>query len=166
MLKQKFRRGNLVHIKKGTCPAYFEQGRDAIIIGSYDDLYGGGNIFEYTVMFEEGGESAWYHGNSLILIDEGGENLIEQAKEKAFIKNAKKVLLECNLNHMYDSDIVTLLRFIGFDYSVSNDYFGLWDEIKPLFKEIKRVSSPNSLKEKYPDYDIEGVWNIFHEAKS
>lgn len=165
MLKQKLRHGNLVHIKNGSCEFHFKQGCDAIILGSYNDFFGSGDIFQYAVMFEDGGKSSWYHDNQLTLLDEGGEHLIELAQERMIRKEARTILLNRNLDHMYESDIVTLLRFIGFDYSISNNYFGLWKQISPIFKEIKLSDSPNVLYEKYPEYDIKTVWDILHKKE-
>jgi len=155
MLKQKFRRGNLVYIKDDLC--------NAIILGSYDNFFGTGDIFQYTVMIQESGNKcAWYDDSQLVLVDEGGEYLIEQAIENRIKTEAKNILLNEDLNQLSQEKIVTLLRFIGFDYSIGNNYFGIWEKILPLFDEIYKTKDPKLLKDVYPDYDIEGVWNIFH----
>ncbi len=164
MLKQKFKRGNLVHIIEGSCPSYFEQGVDAIILGSYADFHGSDDIFQYVVMFpDSGGQCAWYDDNQLALVDVGGEHLIENAIENGIKIEACHILLKENIDHLGQNEIITLLRFIGFDYSISNNYFKLWEEMLPLFKEIRGAETPLLLKGKYPEYDIEEVWNIFHE---
>jgi hypothetical protein len=157
MLKQKFRRGNLVYDKY--------RNRNVIILGSYDDFFDGGDIFQYSVMYpENGNRSAWYGDNVLTLVDEGGEHLIEQAKENKIKMEARKIIRCEHLNHLSEGSIVTLLRFIGIDYSKSNNYFGWWKETLPLFLEIKESKYPELLKDKCPDYDIEGCWKIFHEV--
>jgi hypothetical protein len=45
-MTQKFKRGDKVHIAKDLWPSmpHFDNDRDAIIIGSYRDQYGGDNI--------------------------------------------------------------------------------------------------------------------------
>ena len=164
MLKQKFRRGNLVHIKKGACQFNFKQGCNAIILGSYDDFFGGGDIFQYSVMFEDGEPCSWYRDRQLILVENGGEQLIEQIKESRIRREAEHILVTEDINHLYEGGIVKLLRFIGFDYSRSNNYFELWKEVLPIFQKIKTSSSPEILKSEYPEYDIEGVWNAFHKS--
>jgi hypothetical protein len=163
MLKQKFRRGNLVHIIKGACQPHFTQGCNAIILGSYDDFYGGGDIFQYSVIFPENGQCcSWYDADQLTLVEEGGEYLIEHVKENRIKTEAKYILLNEDIDHLAENEIVTLLRFIGFDYSIGNNYFAFWERVKTTFKEIKTSDSPNILRERYPDYDIDSVWNIFH----
>jgi hypothetical protein len=163
MLKQKFRRGNLVYIKDGACQFNFKQGCHAIILGSYDDFYGGGDMFQYSVMFPDtGSPCSWYEDNQLELIEEGGEHFIEQAKEKRIKSEARNILKSMDLNHLDSGSIVTLLRFLGFDYSISNNYFRLWKEILPVFREIEESDSLDVLKEQYPCYDIDGVWDILH----
>ena len=77
-MKQKFKRGNLVHIAKnlGSMMSHFENDKDVIIVGSYADQYGGSNTESYTVMFEDGNTSSWYEESQLTLINEGGVNLL------------------------------------------------------------------------------------------
>ena len=58
---QKFRIGDIVRIK--------ENALEAVILGSYRDLYGGVNIRNYSLRLENGGESAWHHENEIELIE-------------------------------------------------------------------------------------------------
>ncbi len=78
--EQKFKRGDVVHIAKDLGPsmAHFENDREAIIMGSYRDQYGGLNkIDDYTVMFIDTGSScSWYHTHQLTFIRHGGEDEI------------------------------------------------------------------------------------------
>ena len=84
MKAQRFKRGDVVHIVKDLGPsmAHFENDRDAIIIGSYRDLYGGeDNINDWTVMFcDTGCEVSWYHTSQLTFLRHGGEAEIEKVK--------------------------------------------------------------------------------------
>ncbi len=80
--EQKFKRGNLVHIAKdlGSRMSHFYNDVDAIIVGSYADLYGGSNTESYMVMFvETGGRGCWYEEHQLTLINEGGKHLFQEA---------------------------------------------------------------------------------------
>lgn len=93
MRKQKFRRGNKVRIaddystgytfngKGGKCVPWKSPhaGKDAIVIGSYADEYGGKDTKSYTLLFDEG-EVSWFDERALTLIEQGGEHLIEQNK--------------------------------------------------------------------------------------
>lgn len=79
-LIQKFKRGDKVHIAKdlGQCMAHFTKDRDAIIIGSYRDQYGGDDIDSWTVMFcDTGSKCSWYCTSQLTLIGNVGEDGIE-----------------------------------------------------------------------------------------
>lgn len=84
MKTQKFKRGDVVHIAKDLGPsmAHFENDRDAIIMGSYRDQYGGdNNIDDWTVMFcDTGGECSWYHTSQLTFLRHGGEVEIKKVK--------------------------------------------------------------------------------------
>ena len=162
MLNQKFRRGNLVHIRKGSCQPHFEQGCNAIILGSSDDLYRTGDLSQYVVMFEDGRRCAWYHDSQLELIDQGGEHLIEQARERLLIKEASEILKHEDLDDLGSNDIHLLLRILGYPHDPNGMHFDLWKKVRPIFEEIKKSESLEELKVKYSGYDIEDVWNIYH----
>ena len=59
MTKQKYKRGNLVHIAKdlGDHMSHFTSDKDVIIVGSYADQYGGSDTDSYTVMFVDDGNT-------------------------------------------------------------------------------------------------------------
>lgn len=167
MLKQKFRRGNLVRINKdlGMSKAHFESDCLAIILGSSADIYDTPNIYEYKVMFPStGSTSAWYDQCDLTLIEEGGETLIEEAVENKLKREAKNTLKNKNLDGLSEREIVQLLHLIGYEYSRGNNYFAFWEEVKPVFEEIMSPNSVEVLKAKYPEYDIEGVWNLYYDG--
>lgn len=80
---QKFKRGDVVHIAKdlGPCMTHFENDKDAIVLGSYRDQYGGDNTQDYTLMFcEDGNEVSWYEEHQLTFLRHGGEPEIEKVK--------------------------------------------------------------------------------------
>jgi len=91
--EQKFKRGNLVEVLVGhkiwtskygfidLSPNHI--GRKAIIEYSYAEKYGGSDVNNYSIIFQDTGNSiSWKETDQLKLIDEGGEHLIEQAKLK------------------------------------------------------------------------------------
>lgn len=86
--KQKFKRGDVVHIAAdlGQYMSHFTADKDAIIMGSYRDQFGGNNVSSYTVMFcDNGRTSSWYEEHQLTLIRHGGNEEIEKvsAERKA-----------------------------------------------------------------------------------
>lgn len=106
MKKQKFKRGNLVHVAKdlGQSMSHFRNDTDAIIIGSYADLFGGDGYDRYTIMFLDNGEQcAWYWEDQLTLIDEGGKHLFDIAAENK--KNFPK--RDCNIT----DEVAALLMY-------------------------------------------------------
>lgn len=85
-MSQQFTRGDVVHIAKdlGDSMSHFENDRDAVILGSYRDQYGGGPSGEdhYTVMFlDTGGTCSWYYDHNLTLVRHGGESEIAGCEE-------------------------------------------------------------------------------------
>lgn len=168
MLKQKFKRGNLVRLAKdlGISKAHIESECLAIVLGSYGDIYNSHNIYEYKIMFPlTGSTSAWYDQEDLTLVEEGGEHLIIEAVENQIRREAKDTLKNKNLNSLSDYEIVPLLHLIEYDYGRGNNYFAFWKEVKPIFEEIMQPNSLEVLKAKYPKYDIEGVWNLYYDAE-
>lgn len=83
MIKQKFHRGDQVHIAKDLGPSmsHFENDRNAIVIGSYRDLYGGDDTKSYSVMFADGSTSSWYDEWQLTFLRHVGEAGIERGKK-------------------------------------------------------------------------------------
>ena len=76
---QKFKRGDVVHIAAdlGQSKSHFKKDKDVVIIGSYADQFGGGNIDDYSVMFlDTGNECSWYDEHQLTFLYYGGEELI------------------------------------------------------------------------------------------
>lgn len=62
--------------------SHFTNDVDAIILGSYDDQYGGGNKDDWSVMFCDSGFScSWYHTKQLTFIRHAGEEEIHRIRE-------------------------------------------------------------------------------------
>lgn len=87
VIKQKFFRGHRVHIAADLGPtmSHFHKDTDAIIVGSYSDLYGHGNYTSYELLvLSKKGEphhtSAWYEEHQLTLVNsdrDGGERMLQ-----------------------------------------------------------------------------------------
>jgi hypothetical protein len=79
MVKQKFKRGDVVHIaaELGQSMSHFENDKDAVILGSYADQFGGDCTSDYTVKFlDDGSECSWYEEHQLTFLYHGGEEFI------------------------------------------------------------------------------------------
>lgn len=78
MDEQKFHHGDLVRIAKdlGQSMRYFESDRDAIVVGSYSDQYGGDDTKSYTLHLEGRGPVSWYSEHQLTLIEENRRDLL------------------------------------------------------------------------------------------
>lgn len=85
MSEQKFHRGNLVLVSK-IFPSYMShftgRGEEAIVVGSYKDLYGKDSLKKphYSLLFLNGNQISWYEESLLTLLEEGGEFLIKKYK--------------------------------------------------------------------------------------
>lgn len=81
---QKFKRGDVVRIADDLGPmmAHFEKGQTAIVMGSYDDQYGGGNSRDYTLMLEDCSRVSWYHEDQLTFIRHDPEEIARRTKAR------------------------------------------------------------------------------------
>jgi hypothetical protein len=82
---QRFHRGDLVKIDDdlGEGMSHFPAGVEAIVIGSHDDRFGGGNTRDYTLHIKDRGQCSWYHEHQLELIESARSDLLEQwSKER------------------------------------------------------------------------------------
>ena len=85
---QKFFRGHRVRIAS-EMPQYmshFPCGGEAIVVGSYSDIYGGNDINSYSLLLIEpyGGMCSWYEEGQLTLVStdrDKGEGLLQLYKE-------------------------------------------------------------------------------------
>lgn len=79
-MEQKFHKGDWVRVSKdlGRSMSHFKADRDAIVIGSYADQYGGRNHTSYTIHIEGRGETSWYYESQLTLIEPGRIDKLEQ----------------------------------------------------------------------------------------
>lgn len=123
-IDQQFHRGDIVHIAKNLGPsmAHFDSDKDAIVIGSYADQYGGHcDTPEYTLMFlEDGNECSWYYESQLTLIRHGCEDDITALKlKRAKLKKEQSDIewIVVNWNTIREStpgpSACALMRLIG-----------------------------------------------------
>ncbi|MCP4475423.1 MAG: hypothetical protein GY821_12825 [Gammaproteobacteria bacterium] len=89
---QKFNKGDHVQVAKdlGEAMSHFRSGCEAIVIGSYDDQFGGGNTNSYTIYIKDVGKVSWYFESQLELIKTNQYELLECWKVEAK-KEADKV---------------------------------------------------------------------------
>jgi len=177
--EQKFKRGNLVHIAKdlGSMMSHFESDKDAIIVGSYADQYGGSKTDSYTVMFPDtGGESSWYMEPQLTLIDEGGEHLFEEAKknrERISKQNTdiNYIVSKLDEGSLSSESILFLFDMLGHDTSFNRNgefyvLFSDWQRLHPVFVHIKNAKTLEETESIFTEegrrkFNIEKVYNAF-----
>lgn len=85
-MRQKYQHGDMVRIADdlGNTMSHFESGVDAIILGSYKDLFGGGmehQYKEYSVYIRGKGDVSWYKEEQLELIKKGCGDVLVQWRE-------------------------------------------------------------------------------------
>lgn len=93
--RQKFHKGDWVRIAKDLGPMmkHFTADCEAIVIGSYNDQYGGGDTKSYTLHIRGHGQTAWYYEDQLTLIEAGRlDKLKEWRAERAAEINEKSDL--------------------------------------------------------------------------
>jgi len=187
-MEQKYKRGNKVKVLFGhpvwgngkavtdMCPD--EVGKEAIIVGSYADQYGGDNISDYTIMFlETGNRVSWKDEKQLEFIDEGGEHLFEQAKiNRDRISEQNKdinfILSKLDIGELSGESIMMLFDLIGYDsaFKRNGEFYVLhaeWSRLHPVFVHIKKSKTLDEAKSIFTDvgldrYNVEKVFDAFH----
>ena len=166
-MEQKFERGNKVMDGK----------KEAIIVGSYADKYGGSNRKDYTIMFcETGSTMSWMHESQLQFVEDGGEFLFEQAKvnhDRILKQNLDIDFIKENLNGGLSSDsILFLFDMIGFKSAFlrNGEYYVLmvdWQILKPVFQHIKNAETIKDAEsiitgDGLKVLDVKKVFDAFH----
>lgn len=82
---QKYNKGDHVQVAEDLGPmmSHFESGCEAIVIYTYNEKYGGGDIDSYCIHIKGRGEVSWYHEPQLELIEENRLDLLGQWEEEA-----------------------------------------------------------------------------------
>ena len=90
MAAQTFNTGDWVMVAKGAS-LFAEEEREAIVIGSYADQYGGASRNTYTLHLKgDSGGSSWYDEPYLTLIERDRTDLLRQWKAEAEIERQQK----------------------------------------------------------------------------
>lgn len=81
---QKFHRGDLVRIAKDLGPSmsHFTADCDAIVVGSFADRFGGNDHESYTLHLNGRGESSWYQGSQLTMIEPGRVDKLKEWEDE------------------------------------------------------------------------------------
>jgi hypothetical protein len=84
LIDQKFTKGDLVRVAKdlGSSMCHFRSDCEAVVIGSYDDQYGGGDTDSYTLHLKGEGRCSWYHEHQLVLIERGRLDVLSQWEDE------------------------------------------------------------------------------------
>ena len=178
--KQKFKRGNLVKIAKdlGDSMSHFENDKEAIIVGSYADTYGGNDTnSSYAVMFlDTGGQSSWYYERQLTLINEGGKRLFKQAKaNRARISKQNTdinyILPLLDKGQLSSESILYLFKISGLKSSFykNGEFYALyseWSMLLPFFVHIKNAKTLRKAEsvfgsEALKKFNVKKVYKIF-----
>lgn len=98
---QKYKKGDHVQIAKdlGQSMSHFKNDCEAIVIGSYDDQYGGGNTDSYTIHIKGAGETSWYYESQLELIEANRLDLLTQWEDEAKAEADMKSDLDWIFSH-------------------------------------------------------------------
>lgn len=188
--KQKFKRGNLVEVltghqiwssKDGVQDISPEDvGRKAIIEYSYAEKFGGSNVDDYSIIWQDTGYSlAWKRTNELKLIDEGGEYLFDEAnqnrerisKQNTDINYILSVLDEGSLSN---ESVLLLFDLLGHrtSFITNGEYYVLysdWMVFHPLFVHIKYAKTIEEAQSGFTvkgleKYNIQKVYDAFHNV--
>ena len=189
MIDQKFQRGNRVKILFGhkvytnngvidMHPEYV--GREAVIIGSYADQYGGSERSKYTIIYcDNGNEMSWVEESQMELIHIGGEHMIDEAKEMADIllklhtdiKSITRSWKDKGMNVSTDT-ILFLFDKIGFKsnflsngeyYSLFSDWQKMYNFFDFLFNAKTEEEERDRLTDNAPAQALERIIALFNE---
>ena len=102
MSDQKFKRCDVVHIKPDL-PSYmshFEKDKDAVILHSYAEKYGGADTNNYAVLLiDSGTDVAWYNSENLIFVRYENEEFVSEIK----IRNSEWKKKHSDLNWIVEN---------------------------------------------------------------
>lgn len=160
-MEQKFKKGDLVHIKKDMpkSKAHFVSDIDAIVEFSYSEEYGGDNYSDYSLFIKGIGSVAWYDEDELILIERNRFDLKDEW-ENEIKNNHIKSIEPCNIKKFildgdrFDSTVILkIFEIIGFNSSFNRngEYYFLfkeWLQFLPVAQFVANAKSKEVLKHK------------------
>jgi len=99
--KQKFHKYDHVKIDKDLGPtmSHFASNVEAIVMGSYEDQFGGGNTESYTLFIKGCGEVSWYKERQLTLIEKNAKKLYREWRTE----QKKKIEQLSNLDWIFQN---------------------------------------------------------------
>jgi len=164
MPKQKFKKGDLVHVAKdlGSCMSHFENDVDAVVIGSYKDKYGGSNTKSYTLHLKGQGEVSWYEEHQLTLIEHSRTDILKiwKAEEKAEEKK------KSNLDWIFKNGISVLKSAHGSTVSALASCLGcsnLWGSHGEGFVYYQNARSVLAMAKPFLEKSDKVGWLEFSE---
>lgn len=120
--KQLFQKYDLVRIAKDLGPymQHFTGDCNAIVMGSYNDQFGGGDVDSYTLYLEGQGTVSWYETHQLTLIEPQRRDILKAWQKEEQDESAQKSDLDwifANgqevIDKMHGSSISALARCFG-----------------------------------------------------
>ncbi len=121
-MTQQFQKGDLVHVAKdlGQSMNHFANDIDAIVIGSYNDQYGGGDTRSYTLHLKGQGQCSWYDEHQLELIERNRDDLLAAWQAEKEAEDKQKADIDWIFEHgpevmegAHGASIETLGRDVG-----------------------------------------------------
>lgn len=122
---QKFQKGDWVRADKdlGSSMSHFPADCEAIVIGSYDDLFGGGDRNSFTLHIKGRGRTSWYYGEQLTLIETGRFDKLQAWEDEAAAERAQKR----DLDWIFANGPAVVENPSGASVQALADCFGLTD---------------------------------------
>jgi len=124
-MKQEFRVGDLVHIKKELpgCMSHFTKDKDAIVTKYSHNSCQAGNDWEhsYSLHIKGHGKTSWYHNSNLDLIEHDRADLLEQWEKE----QQEEVDLKSDLDWIFENSTEVLKTPHGSSISKLAECFGL-----------------------------------------
>ena len=102
--KQKYNKGDYVHIVKDLGPhmSHFESDCEAIVMHTYDEAFGDGDIDSYCLYIKGHGRVSWYYENQIELIEANRLDMLDQWETEEQQEDEMKSDLDWIFSHGND----------------------------------------------------------------
>jgi hypothetical protein len=129
---QQFHKGDLVRVVKDLGPTmpHFASGVDGIVIGSYADQYGR-RVDSFTVYIQGQGETSWYRGEHLVLVERNRMDKLLEWKEAA----ASERKLRSDLDWIFSHGKEALARAHGATVKALAESMGITEDLSGSQRE-------------------------------
>ncbi|MCP5006873.1 MAG: hypothetical protein GY941_23445 [Planctomycetes bacterium] len=123
MKEQKYHKGDHVMVAKDSGPSmsHFENDCEAIILYSYNDEYGGGNVSIYGIYIKGRGQVAWYDESQLKLIELNRMDILKIWEKE----NQDEIDLKSNIDWIFENSESVLKEQHWSSISKLAECFGL-----------------------------------------